>query len=99
MGRHLLARLIPKPSLVKEELDVKEMERYLTEPGAADQEERGASQHTQLTLTVSSSTTLEESQLKKYQHAMKQEIKNRGLKITLTETSHCGLWESILLSP
>lgn len=68
MGRRLLAGLIPKLSLVKKELDVKERERCLTEPGPVDQEERGASQHTQLTLTVLSSTALkadlEESQLK-----------------------------------
>lgn len=68
MGRCLLARLIPKASLVKEKLDVKERERCLTEPGPADQEERGTSQHTQLTLAVPSSTALkadlEESQLK-----------------------------------
>lgn len=59
---------IPKPSLVKEDLNVKERGRCLTEPRPGDQEERGSSQHIRLTLTVPISTTpkadLDKSQLR-----------------------------------
>lgn len=59
---------IPEPSLVKEELNVKERGRCLTEPRPGDQEERGTSLHTRLTLTVPIPTALkadlEKSQLR-----------------------------------
>lgn len=59
---------IPKPSLVKEDLNVKERERCLTEPGPGDQEERGTCQHIRLTLTAPIATALkadlDESQLR-----------------------------------
>lgn len=60
---------IPKPSLVKEDLNVKERGRRLTEPRPADQEERGTSQHVGLTLRVpipaSLKADLDKSQLQK----------------------------------
>lgn len=60
---------IPKPSLVKEDLNVKERGRCLTEPRPADQEERGTSQHVGLTLRVpipaSLKADLDKSQLRK----------------------------------
>lgn len=43
---------IPEPSLVKEELNVKERGRCLTETRPGDQEERGTSQHIGLTLAM-----------------------------------------------
>lgn len=49
---------IPEPSLVKEDLNVEERGRCLTEPRPGDQEERGTSQHIRLTLTVPFSTAL-----------------------------------------
>lgn len=59
---------IPEPSLVKEELNVKERGRCLTEPRPGDQEERGTSQRIRLTLTVPISAALkadpEQSQLR-----------------------------------
>lgn len=50
---------IPEPSLVKEDLNVKERGRCLTEPRPGDQEERGTSQRIRLTLTVPISAALE----------------------------------------
>ena len=70
---------IPEPSLVKEDLNLKERGRCLTEPRPGDQEERGTSQHTRLTLTVPVSTALkanlDKSQLR---NSMEQSRKKKS---------------------
>lgn len=91
---------IPKPSLVKEDLNVKERGRCLTEPRPGDQEERGSSQHIRLTLTVPISTTpkadLDKSQLRNSME-LKGEEKSWHLKKKKTnkssETSQLGFWK------
>lgn len=56
---------IPKPGLVKEDLNVKERGRRLTEPRPGDQEETGTSQRIRLTLAVPiSQADLDKSQLR-----------------------------------